>query len=229
MKNLDNGSGKVEDSDWMTNDIDVIEVGSAHPGKDLYSESDMQLKADIIELRAVFSRDIGSKASIGPMAGFKYQKFSYDISNVNQVGYGPYNTPTYTVSVPGLVGTYEVAYDIFYVGISGDFKSGEVFTATAQAAIAPFAQAEDRDDHILRSKLSTCTAAGIAYFLSLGAQWKLSRVWTTGITGEYLNISTEGTQHQYFYGGSLRGTAYDIADKITSQQLSLAANISLKF
>jgi len=226
MKNLDHGSGKVKDSDWMTNDIDISEVGSAHPGKDIYSESDMRLKADIIDLRGVIGWGMGENTTLGPVFGFKHQKFSYDISNVNQVGYGPYASG-YTAFVPGLVGTYEVTYDIFYAGLIANIKTGKNFTATAQVAFAPVAQAKDRDDHILRSKLSTCTATGTAYLVSIGALWDLSHNWSLGINGEYLNISTEGTQHQAFYDGS--GTTFDIPDKITSQQLSLSASISKRF
>jgi hypothetical protein len=46
--NLGNGSGKLKDSDWLTDSIDIMEVGVAHPGLDIYSESKIALKANSI-------------------------------------------------------------------------------------------------------------------------------------------------------------------------------------
>ncbi len=225
-RNVDSGSGKVKDSDWLTNDMDIVEVGSAHPGKDIYSESDSELKAEIIDVRAIIGSEVGENAKVGLLLGFRHEKFNYDVSNVNQVGYGPYAS-SFTGYVSGPVGTYEVIYDLFYAGLDANFKAGKDFTANARIAYAPSAQAKDRDDHILRSKVSTCTASGTAYLASLGGLWGFSENWSMGINGEYLSISTEGTQHQYFYDGS--GVTYDIPDKITSSQVAISAALIRKF
>jgi outer membrane protease len=231
LQNTDSGSGSVKDSDWLSNDQDILEVGSPHPGKDIYSESDMELKARLIEVQAVFGQRLGKTVEIGPMAGFKYQQFKYDVSDVNQVGYGPY-AASYTGSVAGPVATYEVEYQMFYVGLSADFRAPS-FTATAGLAFAPAVVAEDRDDHILRSKLSTGKATGFAYLASLGADWDLllSRDLnvTFGINGEYLRISTQGTQDQTFYAGANAGESYSLDDKITSEQLLLTGNLAFHF
>jgi outer membrane protease len=62
--NIDRGSGKLKDSDWLTDNFDIQappsppnppNSGFPHPGLDIYSESDIDLKANIIDLRASYS------------------------------------------------------------------------------------------------------------------------------------------------------------------------------
>jgi len=231
MKNVTRGSGKVEDSDWATNDIDISTVGTAHPGKDIYSESDMRLRADLYDARAVLGFGIGERVKLGPMLGFKHQRFHYDVSNVNQVGFGSYAS-SYTASVDGKVMTYDVVYDMVYVGVSADLKSsgtGSSFLTTARFGFAPYVSVKDRDDHLLRSKMSTCNTTGVAILASVGTNWKFSKGWLLGLNAEYLRISANGTQNQYFYGGSYAGTTYMIDDEITSSQVSLLASLSYQF
>jgi hypothetical protein len=121
---------------------------------------------------------------------------------------------------------------MFYVGVSADLKKYSLngdFTSAVRIGFAPEVAAKDRDDHILRSKLSTGSANGMAYFLSADFAWTFSDGLRFGVGGEYINISTDGTQYQYFYAGPYAGQAYYIDDKITSHQFSLIGNISQQF
>jgi Omptin family len=230
MKNIGNGVGKVEDSDWMSNDLDIANVGASHPGLDIYSESDMRLKADVYDVRGVLGFGLGEHFRIGPMLGYKHQSIRYEVSNVDQVGYGPY-AAAYTVSVAGLAGTYKVEYDMPYAGFSGEFSraltSGE-FTATAQVGIA-YVSAKDRDDHILRSKLSTTSADGSASLVDFSAVWTFPGHWSVGLNGEVLDSTTLGTQHQYYYGGPYAGQSYSIDNKITSTQWTSIVSLGYSF
>lgn len=231
LQNTDNGSGIVKDSDWLSNDLDIAEVGAAHPGKDIYSESGMTLKARLIEVQAVFNQRVGETFEVGPMAGYTYQQFKYDVHDVNQVGYGPYAF-LYTGSIAGLAATYEVEYHMLYAGVSADFRA-PFFTATAGIAFAPIVFAEDRDDHILRSKLSTGTGTGVAYLASLGMNWELLQrrdlAVAFGINGEYRWISTEGTQDQHYYAGPYTGETDSVNDEISSSQVLLTGNLAFHF
>jgi outer membrane protease len=233
MTNIDKGSGKMKDSDWLTDDYD-LELGAPHPGKDVYSESEIELQAQIFDLRAILAKDMGQSFNIGLMLGYRYQQFKYDVMNLNQVGYGPYAYVA-TVSVPGLVATYEVKYGIPYMGLAMDFKNrrleGEI-TTQVRLGFSPFAFADDRDDHILRSKLSTCSANGPALLASVGTTWDISEAWRLELSGEYLNIWTDGVQKQYFYATTDEanaGRTFFINDEITSRQLSLMANLTFQF
>ncbi len=226
--NIDNGSGKLKDSDWLTDSVDIIEVGAPHPGLDIYSESDITLKANIIDLRASYNFWPSDSLSVGPLGGFLYQNFQFDASNVHQVGYGPYNTPSYTGSVSGLVLTYEVTYTIPYLGIHSEMLVSRSFQAFLDLGYSPWASAEDRDDHVLRKKVSKAKTKGSAYLAAITAQWDIEDNDFFLIRGQYLEINTTGTQTQTFYDGS--GDVFTgINDKITSKQISATVLFSHRF
>jgi outer membrane protease len=234
--NIDNGSGKLKDSDWLTNDLDIQappsppnppNSGYPHPGKDIYSESDISLKANIIDIRGSYNNWISDTLSVGPLGGFLYQKFQFDASNVHQTGYGPYS-PWYTGTVPGKVLTYEVTYAVPYFGIHSELQLTRTFQAAADVAYSPWAAAEDKDDHLLRKKVSRGSTTGKAYLVTLFAQWDMKDNDSFLVRGQYLKIDTTGTQTQTFYDGS--GAVFTgIDDKITSQQTSVTFLFSHRF
>jgi outer membrane protease len=228
LKNIGDGSGKMKDSDWLTDDQDILLVGSPHPGKDIYSESDIDLSANIIDLNAVINMWHGKRGNIGPIFGYKYEKFDYNVSNTNQVGYGPYD-PSFTAYVPGKTLDYEVTYNIFYAGLNTEILLSKTFHTNIMLAFSPQTTVADRDDHILRSKLSTGETTGHAYLAALNARWDASSQWSLEVGGEYMNIRTTGTQHQYFYAGPYAGLSGDVDDKITSTQWLVSAMITYKF
>ena len=77
--------------------------------------------------------------------------------------------------------------------------------------------------------MNTCNATGVAFLASLGTTWTISPGWLLGLNAEYLKITANGTQNQYFYGGSYAGTTYMIDDEITSSQVSVLAGLSYQF
>jgi outer membrane protease len=234
--NIDSGSGKLKDSDWLTDNFDIQappsppyppNSGYPHPGLDIYSESDIALKANIIDLRGSYNNWISDNLSIGPLGGFLYQNYQFDASNVNQVGYGPW-APGYTGSASGLVLTYEVTYAIPYLGIHSEILVSRSFQAAFDLGYSPWAAAEDKDDHILRKKLSRAKTTGSAYLATITAQWHIEDNDFVLIRGQYLGIKTTGTQTQTFYDGS--GDIFTgINDKITSKQISVAGVFSHRF
>jgi len=225
LKNIGAASGVMKDSDWLTDDLDTFLVGSAHPGKDIYSESDIDLDAMVVDITAVFNTIREDRVNIGPLVRFLYQKFDYTVSNTNQVGYGPYN-PSYTGYVPGRTLEYEVTYKILALGVNLDYPAYQKFRANVQLAYSPWAQAEDLDDHVLRYKLSKGRADGSAFFASAGLNWDLQRDITLSIGGEYLRIRTTGTQRQYFYAGPDAGVAFSVNYRIYSDQLFVSAMLT---
>lgn len=232
--NLGSGSGKLKDSDWISG---AAETGPplslpAHPGLDIYSESDIALKANIIDLRASYNYWPSTGLALGPMGGLLYQNFQYDASNVKQVGYGPY-APGYTGSASGLVLTYEVTYTIPYLGIHSEMLVSRTFQAALDIGYSPWASAEDTDDHVLRGKRSTGSTSGSAYLATVTAQWDIQDNDFFLIRGQYLKIDTSGTQTQTWYrdeGTTPAGTTITgINDKITSKQISATALFSHRF
>ena len=159
---LTDASGTMKDSDWLDGPVEIQEVGAPHAGKDIFSTSRANLAALVLEGRASYQVPVSPTVRFLPALGVLYQRFSYGVYDVNQVGYGPWNTPSYTGSVPGKGLTYEVSWMAPYVGGRGELAFGPVTTAL-DAWFSPIATGKDEDDHLLRSKRSTTDASGLAW------------------------------------------------------------------
>jgi len=200
-------SGKLKDSDWID--------GDGHPGKDIYSESSSGIDLSILDLNYIYNVLFYKHVTIGWIAGYKYYKYRYDIYDTDQKGYGPYH-PTYTIYVPGPTLLYSVRYRFFYFGINSDIYLKDNFLLNFQFGYSPWVRSNDRDDHILRYKLSEAEGKGDAYFFNVNGIWNIISHWHCRFGFEYAKIDTEGTQHQYFYAGPYMGLSTDVDDKITS-------------
>jgi outer membrane protease len=220
LTNIDHGSGKMEDSDWIE--------GDGHPGLDIYSESDIESKAHIVDVNVIYNFWLIKQLSIGPIVGYRFQYFKYDVSNTDQVGYGPW-APVATVYVSGKTLNYKIEYHIPYFGLNSNVLFGKKLQANMRINYSPLTFARDRDDHLLRYKLSKGDTDGYAYIASIDGTWNFLPNWSLTIGDEYLKIRTTGTQYQVFYGGPFIGTTYDVDDKITSSQLFISAIISFRF
>lgn len=228
------GSGKMKDSDWATNAVDIATVGSAHPGKDIYSESDASLTGEVLDLHATFSFWSGKAFAAGPLGGYRYEHFDYTISNLRQVGYGPYASG-YTGSVSGKVLDYEVTYTLPYIGVHSELVLGETFRTAVDLGYSPIARAWDTDDHVLRTKRSKGDAKGQAVLATLTARWNIKENDYFTVRGSYLKIDTNGTQTQTWYGNADAPNAYagysisGIRDNITSRQISFSLLLTHRF
>lgn len=227
MTTVGAGSGKMKDSDWLTDDIDIFLVGAPNPGKDIYSESEIDLTSNIIDVRMAYAFRPSRRTGISPLIGYLRQRHEYDVSNTNQVGYGPY-APGLTGSIAGKTLDYEITYTMPYAGIQLDLI-GETFSLRLEVTHSPDAEAEDRDDHILRYKLSTAKTDGTMTGGQILAEWTAGSGVTIGMSGGYMKIRTTGIQKQYFYAGPNAGLTADINDKITSSQASAFVNVSFNF
>ena len=229
LTDVSDGKEKMKDSDWFDDDASVLGVpGYSHPGKDIYSESDIKLKARVFDVNLTYSFWPVRNVSIGPMAGYRHQFFDYDVSNTNQIGYDLY-APSYTASVRGRTLEYEVTYRIPYFGLNSNLLLGKRFRTNLSFCYAPRATADDKDDHVLRYKLSEANADGHAYISNLNVNWNVMAHLHLSLGGEYMKIHTTGTQHQSFYGGPYYGVTYNVDDKITSSQLYLYGVITYRF
>lgn len=228
LKNIGGASGVMKDSDWLTSDLDILEVGQAHPGKDIYSESDIELDATIFDLTAVFNTIREDRINIGPLVRFLYENFNFTASNTNQVGYGPYNT-YFTGYIPGKTLAYEVTYKILALGVSCEYPAYQKFRANVQLAYSPWARANDVDNHVLRYKRSTGTTDGSAFLALFGLNWDLRPDVTLNVGGEYRKIRTTGSQKQYFYAGPDAGVSFSVSDRIDSTQTFVSAMLTFLF
>ena len=211
--------GTLKDSDWLSDSIDISTVGAAHPGKDIYSESNARLSALVLEGRAAWELEVSPGLSIAPLVGVLYQRFGYDVRDVVQVGYGPY-AADFTGSAYGSVLDYEVRYRALYAGARGALVLGSG-TLAAEAWYSPFAHAEDRDDHMLRSKLSTSDADGSAWQAGVSGRLALGPSDALQAQLSLVRFTTTGTQLQRFYAGADAGLSGTIDTTITSSRTTV--------
>lgn len=225
LTNVGDGNGIMKDSDWIDDDESfltyygiVVPSGYNHPGLDIYSESEIKLKATIIDINVVYNFWPNKNISIGPMAGYRYQSYKFKVSNTEQIGYDLY--APFTASVRGATLEYKVNYYIPYFGLNSNLQFGRRFKTNLSFGYAPWASAKDKDDHLLRDKLSKAETDGYAYLANLNLDWNFMTHFYFSIGSEYLKIHTTGTQHQ---------PTADVDDKITSWHWSIYEMITYRF
>ncbi|MEE8300197.1 MAG: omptin family outer membrane protease [Desulfatiglandales bacterium] len=217
-------AGTMKDSDWVEND-DAVQGGFPHAGRDIYTESDAQLRGTVFDVNYAHHFRPNNSWSLGPMIGYRSQYLEYDI-----YGYSGYRYDRLISSTEKAL-EYEITYKIPYLGLSSDliFGKDSRFQLHFILAYSDWAKAEDRDDHVLRYKLSESDCEGEAYLIKVNLDWQFYRNWLLGLGAEYVDIDTSGMQHQSFYAGPFVGTTYDVNNKITSTYWSTILKISYAF
>jgi len=216
-------AGKMEDSDWLY---------AYSASKTIYSESDAGMDVKIFDGNILFNflKDPYSEEKqsliLGARIGYKYQKFDYDISNTTQIDYIDYSY----IFVRGKTLDYEVEYKIPYLGLNGLYSFDNAFKADIEINYSPWVKAEDKDDHLLRDKLSKGNCEGSLFMVGGNLSWEFKKNWTWEIGVNYTTINTQGKQRQYFYDGPYEGLASgNIDDKINSNQLCVNTFIKYCF
>lgn len=211
---LGDAAGTLEDSDWIDGVAETSQVGSSHPGLDIYSTSRASLSAVLFDGRVSWEHAVTPALRLAPLAGVLYQSFSFVVTDVNQVGYGPW-AAGYTGSTTGRVLTYDARYTAVYVGGRGALARGR-FAGTLDAWYSPFARASDEDDHLLRGKLSRTEADGHAWQLRGEGRVALGPVDELSLQASVVAFRVTGTQTQTFYAGPDAGTSGVVDAKLTS-------------
>jgi outer membrane protease len=223
LKTIDKDAGTMKDSDWIENDA---AFGKApHQGKDLYTESDAELEGMLFDLIWAYHFSLGPNWALGPMLGFRYEELQYEI-----YGYKGYYWKE-SVSGQGKVLDYQVIYKIPFIGLSSETLLGskdQLFLSLG-LGYSDWVEARDRDDHLLRFKLSEAECEGAAYLLTLNLDWRFYPRWVLGVGAEYVDIDTRGKQHQGFYSGPSVGITYDVDDSIAASRWSTMMRVLYQF
>lgn len=209
--NISKDAGKLKDSDWgvwySQND------GWPDPDSlDIYSESDAELKAFIFDVSAryYFSKQSYTRWKADYFFGGKYtyQKFDFDVSNLDQwsPSLDEQGIDYERLREPGRVLDYEVTKHIPALTIGAEVFTSNKLSLDLLLGYSPFVQVEDRDDHILRGKISKAECDGDAYLVSLAGNYKFDILWSFELRYDYLTIDTEGTQKQVIEEEDFRAT-----------------------
>lgn len=213
--NISKETGKMKDSDWG---ID----GDSSDTLSIYSESDSELYATIVDLEVLKDFPLSPSMKLQLGGNYLYEYFDYEISNTHQ--YSPSGLSGYDADVSGKTLEYEITYSIVFIvaKLSGnignvDLSGGYLFSVSAMA--------EDRDNHVLRSKISTTEARGNASAIVFAISYPLTEDFDIGFEYTKYNMSLTGTQNQETYG---TWTA-EINNEITSDQELMMLMASYRF
>ena len=215
--NINSYGGKMEDSDWMYDNILTT-----------YSESDAHLKAATFDCDLSYNLLMSQSFSLWGGAGFFYQRFIFQISDLIQ---WQSIAPNFGTSL-GPVISYETNSYIPYLFIFGQVSPFSWLKINIKFAISPLAFSNDIDDHLLRSKLSKSDSKGSAFFLDLSLRFYIFDFLYTHVTCSYLYASMEGEQRQLRYTTTVEGPPGPVAiieNRIDSQQFNLSCGAGLSF
>jgi len=217
------GNSKVEDSDWV---FDPAIYGDT---PDIYSESNSDFKGYGGDIQARFwildrHYSNNSSFSLGIGAGFSYQHYDWEASNVDQWSPSGYygNSHFYR---SGLIGTYKSELFMPYLELAIRSKFGKA-DITGTIGGSPYLWARDEDNHLLRYKLMKTDAHGYSLKAGIQANYNFTEHWFAGLRFNLLYFHAKGTQKGYQYADLyednrwyLAGYQWDIEHEINSFQL----------
>ena len=191
----------MEDKDWLDDWMFSYTKSDAEVKIDIW---DASLKYRIWEGEN-FWKDWGGKNKKGKIdlvGGYRYERFKYRILGIRDVLYGGSSYEGEEVL------DYKVEYYLPYFGVEGSYttpvnnpkiKFLKNWGLGMELAFSPYAKAKDRDDHVLRNKLSHGDCKGWAARVALELLLEMTKNWNFNLGIDYLNVTTDGKQSQYFY------------------------------
>jgi len=236
---INEDAGTMKDSDWIEND--AAYGVSSHPGKDLYGELDAELEKGLIfDVNYAYNFSLSKNFSIGPMVGFHYKKFKWSGRNLVQRNYGPYVAYDYTDTNGWEWITYEVTYQMPYLGLNSEilFGKNNQFRVNLNFTYSDWVDVSDKDTHLYPDwdaanpgnydMISKGDCEGEAYIVRMEASWNFLRNWSLDIGGEYVDIDSEGSlkQRHYINGSLFAISGLPIEETVTSSHWSGLLTIS---
>ena len=213
-KNITKEAGTMEDSDWgvpfeypYLGSGDLVWYGPDH--KDIYSKSDSSLDALIMDINFMYrfvnmtSARNGLDISFFGGLGYLYQKFNFECVLIHQWDLRPDVPADQNADSNGdgsVALKYSVRSDITYINIAVDMIIHDRYFFNAEAGYSPYVKVRDRDNHVLRDKISKARCEGTAKMFSVCAGFFIERPLFIKLNFEYLSVDTEGRQKQYDTG-----------------------------
>jgi len=186
-KNISDPDDNMIDKDWIT---------LSNPSQlDVYSDSNISdFDAFIFDIDVEWAFLQRETWSLFAGIGYQYQNFDYDSQLIHQ--YSPSGRPGFDYYGDGSVSIiYEITYNMPYLLIGTDVKLIDNFTLAGSFAYAPWVDAEDKDNHVLRNRVTEGDMDGDAFMLDLSAQYNFTPSWFLVAGFHYTKIDVDGTMN----------------------------------
>ncbi|MCP4049691.1 MAG: omptin family outer membrane protease [bacterium] len=225
IKSISRGAGTMQDSDWLKADYEKPDIYSESTTALNLFQYDFKLKYKIREINCPDN----NKQIFWFGLGYLYKRYDINISNLEQ--WFPREPEREHIFNSGKALTYEAKYSIPFI----DFSYAQTFGKLAfgfNVGVAPSVKVEDRDDHILRSKLALGNADGNAFLLSGYAKYAINKNWFGILSSQYTYLYAAGKQNQTRYEDTKEGQAGHIADldnKIKNENYNISFGLQYCF
>jgi len=235
-KNITSSAGNMKDSDWGIPWENPPGSGTYYwygpDSLDIYSESTTELDAFVLDVDVMgkFAQTTLQSAVISFHGGlgYRYQDYNFKCSLIqqwdNREGAPPSEKMDY-IGDGSVALTYDVTTKIPYAKIASTLAMNNVFNIEASVGYSPFVRVQDKDNHLLSSKLSYGDCDGTAVLLSLNGRLDVLHPVFFEMAADYISIDTKGKQTQYT-NGSWSGT---LDQKYFSTVNSLELLVGYKF
>ncbi|MFT5170545.1 MAG: outer membrane protease [Candidatus Marinamargulisbacteria bacterium] len=238
-RNFSQVAGKMEDSDWGI--AAATNPAASLTDLDIFSSSDASLNTwrlgghVQLPIRSKLEETTTGHFTYG--GGYLFDNYRYNVSNLDQ--YSPSGLSNVTAFVEGTVLTYEMSHHFPYLSVGYVFDSPLV-SGSILVGFSPWVSVADRDDHVLRNKISTGIGRGTGVLGEVSLKFPVMDApnWKFRVKGAYLDSQTAGRQSQLWYAdelygdGSVRtpkGTSVEIDYKTKRTEYSIIAGLDYRF
>lgn len=204
LTNISDPSEDMNDYDWINGRL-VGDTASDTEARSMLLE--LYFKGDIITQRSIIIRGI---------AGLRHEDYAFEIYGIDGIYLPPIGDGS-RAFMPSdiLVLTYDMTHDWVYGGIEGELTLSDSFSVEANMAMG-IGFIEDRDDHVLRDKISEAEFVSFSIKAAAHLVWYLTDPMAStrfyvkaGVEG--LSMVATGEQDQSFEDGT---GFYSIDDEI---------------
>lgn len=174
------------DKDWIT---------TSNPSRlDIYSNSTIkEFEAYEWDFQLLYKIINSNKGSLYLGNGYKHQNWYWDAVLLHQ--YSPSGLPGYDYTgSPGDSSCilYEIDYDIPYVQVGGDLLLGKSFALEMNVAYSPWLKAQDKDQHVCRTKVNEGDLKGDYYMGNLQFSYHFGPGLSVSSGYQYTFIEADG-------------------------------------
>jgi outer membrane protease len=220
QKEITSDAGDMKDSDWIT---------PSDPSRlDIYSASDTQLDALILDLNFLFRFYAASNWSFTAGIGYLREHFEFECRLIRQ--YSPSGVPGYDAVGDGSVSlTYEITYDIPYLEFGTQYNLRDKIRLQANVGYSPIVQVKDEDHHLLRDKVNKGDLDGEAFLISLAGRYDLFKNFFLALEFDYRKIETDKGDMVATFGGANSIFNHTVTEEVESEQMTTTFKVGYTY